>query len=299
MICRLLHHLFHIKEYTKNMDEERPSALKPLKNHPTSVRVADDVEDDEPPKPPKTHEPVGPNYYKHKKRSFHPFLIIVVLLLLAAGAIYWFMIRAQPAKSPAKKTTGSSQNDSSTTSLPTTHYDSSNFSLGFNYPKGWKLSDEAGSGKLTVTSTSMQLKAANGQNVTGQAVLLMRDTTQPLNEFAKGNATAVADSQKISYTKPTQTQRADTYISFINYASSAATGLDGIYITGDAGYQKEQAIPSIDIAKIQPVIDVTFLKCNNSKCSGTGTPITLNSSAWNSTSFSKPIKTMLQSLAVQ
>jgi len=145
----------------------------------------------------------------------------------------------------------------------------------------------------------MQLKTANGQTITGQAVLLMRDTTQPLSEFTKGNATAVADSEKISYAKPTQTQRANTYISFLNYASSSTTGLDGVYVTGDAGYQKDQAVPSTDIVKIQPVIDVTFLKCSDSKCTGTGTPLTLSLTAWNDANFSKPVKSVLQSLSIQ
>lgn len=279
------------------MDEERPPGIKPITEHTDSVQDAADV-DEGLPRHSKNFEPVAPNYHK-TKRKFHPFLIIVILLLIAAGAIYWFLIRAQPVKATTKKSASNAQSAVSAPVSSTTHYDSANFNLGFDYPKSWKLNDESGSGKLTVASTPMELKTADKQNVTGQAVILMRDTTQPLNEFAKGSATAVQGSEKISYKKPTQTQRADTYISFVNYASSGDAGLDAIYVTGDAGYQKDQAVPSIDIAKIQPVIDVNFVRCSDSKCSGAGTPITLSSAAWNDVNFSKPIKSLLRSLAIQ
>jgi hypothetical protein len=278
------------------MEEHRPSSSRPIKNHDAPERTAADVEESTPRA--KDFEPVAPDYYK-TKRNFHPFLVIIVLLLLALGAIYWFLIRAQPVKAPTKTgSTGTSQK-STTIISSTTHYESSSFNLGFDYPKPWKLTDESGSGKLSVVSPPMQLKSSSGNMVTGQAVMLMRDTTQTLPEFSKGNAAAVQDSEKISYTKPSQTQRADTYISFLSYANSADTGLDGIYITGDAGYQKNQSVPSTDVARIQPVIDVTFLKCGDSKCSGTGTPLTLTSAAWSDATFSKPIKTMLQSLSIQ
>jgi lipopolysaccharide export system protein LptC len=285
------------------MDDERATGSKPQEDDQDSVLAAASagMEDPEQTARPRNFEPVGPNYHK-LKRKFHPFLIIVLLLLLAVGAIYWFMIRAQPAKAPTKKTAGSSQTSSSTANLSTTHYDSSNFNLGFDYPKSWKVSDTSGSGKLTVTSPAMKLIDSDNQKVDGQIVMAIRDKTQKLSEFDKGNAAAILDSEKITYTKPSETQRGNTYISFLNYASSTgsnAAGIDGIYVTGDAGYQKDQAVPAADISKIDPVTDVTFVKCSDSQCTGTGLALTLDVSNWQDSSFSKPIKTMLQSMNIQ
>jgi hypothetical protein len=145
----------------------------------------------------------------------------------------------------------------------------------------------------------MKLKDTSGQNIDGQIIMTIRGKTKKLSEFDKGAATAVLDSEKISYTKPSQTQRGDTYISFLALAGSKDGGLDGIYITGDAGYQKNQAVPTVDISRIDPITNVTFVKCSDSKCSGTPTALTVEPENWEDTNFSKPIKTLLQSLTIQ
>jgi cytoskeletal protein RodZ len=281
------------------MDGQDP--LKPMSNHPNAVKIDQTPQAQEPqepfesesdsPTPKPKFEPVGPDYHKNKSKKGLWIIIFVIIVLLAA-AVYWFLLKPEPVKAPTK-TSSSNQEQSSAaqTSTATTHYDSSSFNLGFDYPKGWKVSDVAGSGKLTVTSPDEQLKGADGQTVSGQIVMTIRDKTQKLTEFDKGNATAVLDSEKIAYTKPTETQRGNTYLSFLGYASSTQTGLDGIYITGDAGYTKDQAVPLVDVSKSDPVISVTFLKDNKQ--------VTISSNSWSNDSFAKPIKTMLQSLAIQ
>lgn len=117
-------------------------------------------------------------------------------------------------------------------------------------------------------------------------------------EFDKGNAVAVRESEKIAYTKPSSVQRGSTYLSFLQYASSTATSLDGAYITGDVGYQKDQAIPKADFTPVDPVISLTFVKCADNSCTGEGTPIGVATTMWEDASFGKPLKTMLQSLVV-
>jgi hypothetical protein len=286
------------------MDGEDPSNSNPKADHPDSVLAAASAAMEEPEtKSAKNFEPVGPNYYKTKK-NFRMFLIIAVLLLMVLAGIYWFLIKPKPVKAPtvSPAAVSSKSSQSAQSKVDTDHYASSNFNLGFDYPKGWKVSDISGSGKLTVTSPTMNLKDSDNQAVKGQIVMTIRDKTQKLTEFDKGNAAAILDSEKIAYTKPAETQRGNTYISFLNYASSTgsdAAGIDGIYITGDAGYQKDQAVPAVDISKIDPITDVTFVKCSDSKCSGAGTSLTVNAGNWQDSSFSKPIKTMLQSLSIQ
>jgi hypothetical protein len=282
------------------MDEQYPPEQRPQSNHPNAVNpIAEQTE--QPTSIPTPREPLPAQYQKEKGKKGR-YLIIAVVILLIAAAAYWFFLKPKPVKAPAKSTTSPVSSSSSApkeAKVDTDHYDSSNFNLGFDYPKGWKVSDIAGSGKLTVTSPAVKLKDTNGQQVDGQIIMAIRDKTQKLSEFDKGAATAVLNSEKITYTKPTQTQRGDTYISFLNYASSNNSGLDSIYITGDAGYQKDQDVPAVDISKIDPITNVTFVKCSDSKCSGTGTALTLDTKIWQDSSFSAPIKTMLQSLAIQ
>jgi hypothetical protein len=122
---------------------------------------------------------------------------------------------------------------------------------------------------------------------------------QPPKDFDAGNAVAVRDSEKVSYTKPTPSQRAQTYLSFVQYAATTTHGaLDGIYITGNVGYKKTQPIPKTDVAARDPIVGITFVKCANDACSGAvPTPLSIKASEWDNNSFKAPIKTMLTSLA--
>ncbi len=250
------------------------------------------------PPPAAPAEKVGPEYWKKPKRSKLIYIIIILILLIGSG-VYWFLLKPEPAAKTAQTRTALTVKPETRIASSTTHYDSSSFSLGFDYPKGWTVTDTAGSGKLTVVSGPLQLKDANGQQVNGLIVMTIRDRTQKLTEFDKGAATATRDSEKIAYTKPTQTQRGSTYISFLQYATSPGGGsLDGIYITGDNGYQKDQDIPLVDVAKADPVVSITFLKCADAKCAGTRTALSVQDSIWDDNSFSKPLKNMLESLSI-
>ena len=228
-------------------------------------------------------------------------IFLLILLALIGGGIYWW--RKHHAASPAPHQTSQSSQSSNAQAAPqvsTKQYTSSSFNLSFNYPETWTVAD-TGNGKLTVTSPAQQLTAADGQQQTGQIVLtIQNESSADFSMFKQGSAVAVLDSSKIAYSSPTPTQRANTYISFLQYASTSTHGaLDGVYVTGDFGYQKNQTIPESDITKVDPVITVTFNQCSNASCSGTVKPMSISSSAWNTSSFSGPIVTMLKSLAIQ
>lgn len=246
---------------------------------------------------PSPNESVGPDYWRKSKRSKLIYLVVIAALVITAVA-YWVLAKPESANQASHNQAAQTTQPVNLISGSTTHYDSSNFNLGLDYPKDWSLSDTSGSGKLTIISPALQLKNAAGQTVSGRIIMSIRDKTQKLTEFDKGAATAVRDSEKIAYTKPTSTQRGSTYVSFLQYASSNSGSLDGLYITGDNGYQKGQDIPLIDISKSDPVINITFTKCANSKCSDVGTPLSLNQSVWDENNFSKPLRNLLESLSI-
>jgi hypothetical protein len=250
---------------------------------------------------PKNYDAVPHNYHKESHGRRNAFIVMILVALLLAGGGYWFFLHKKPVKSVT-----TSQSSQTSAAVPTNkinaktkNYESTNFSLSFDYPEDWKVSDATGSGKLTATSPVMQLAATDNQPVTGQIVLTIRDASQKLTEFDKGNATAARESEKIAYAKPSSAQRGSTYISFLAYATSAdTTVLDGVYVTGDSGYQKGQAIPQVDIAKVNPLITISFVKCSDNNCSGTGTPLSTSYALWDDATISGPLKTMFESLVV-
>jgi hypothetical protein len=235
-------------------------------------------------------------------------VVVVILVLILLGGVgygaYWFLTKKDSNKSADKSPSNSQQStddqsaDEELITTETEHYTSNSFMLEFDYPKDWKVSETDG-GLLTGKSPAIALKQADGKSVTGQVIFTIRNKQQEMPEFDKGNATAVLASEKINYTKPSSAQRGSTYLSFLTYAGSAqANRLDGVFITGDVGYQKGQAIPKADFTPVDPVISVTFMKCADQACADEGTQIGIDAAMWQKTGFGTAIKSMLQSLVI-
>jgi hypothetical protein len=195
-----------------------------------------------------------------------------------------------------------SATDEALITTKTKQYSATNFTVSFAYPEDWTVGEAPGSGKLTVRSPKLAMKNVAGKTVSGQVVLSIKDKNQPMTEFDGGNAVAGLDSEKISYTQPSGVQRGSTYISFLDYAEasgSALTGINGIYITGDTGYQKGQAIPKADFVAVDPIVNLTFELCENGVCKATGQgALTIGADSWNDRQFKDPLVNMLKSLVI-
>lgn len=238
---------------------------------------------------------------KKPKRKWWKWLIVVIILaavLTAAG--YWFLTKSNGTEdSKNKQTAGntkqseesSSANGNENATITTKQHQSSAFNLQFDYPDDWTVTEDGG--VLTAKSPTMQLKGASGKTVNGQILVTIQGKQSELKDFKNGNGLAVRESEKISYTKPTANQRAQTYLSFVSYAGSATPGIEGMFVTGDIGYQKDQAVPMVDIVRVDPLIIVSF--------AGTGARgLSLSPDNWNDNNlFTKSIKTVLTSLSIQ
>ena len=219
-----------------------------------------------------------------------PFTIfIIVLVLLGAGTAAYSLLKNH--KSTKTQIAPVAQTEPAKISSPTKSYTSPNLYLTFSYPANWTIVDSGG-GTMTATSPTMQLKDAAGQNVSGKITMTIQTSAQTLPGFATGNATAAIASQKIAYTHPTQTQRADTYVSFLTYASTTSpNGLDAIYISADNGYTVGQAIPQADLIPVSPIISLTF-------SDKSGKAMTISANSWDDSSFSAPILAILESFSI-
>lgn len=228
-------------------------------------------------------------------------LVALVVLLSLAGAAYWFIKNRQSTNEPASNA-DTVQNGNqlaqaaSQITAKTKHYVSQNFRLEFDYPEDWTASDD-NSEEISVLSPDIKLTSTEGQPVIGQIYFRVRANGQKLQGLEGGNATAVRASVKIAYTKPTQVQRDSTYISLLRYAGTME-GLDGVYITGDLGYQKDQAIPEIDIEKVNPIISIEFYRCPDSGCVEVSGINGIGVASWDDKNISGPLESMLKSLVI-
>lgn len=242
----------------------------------------------------------NPLYHKALDSNWRRLLLIFGVLVLLAGAgasVYWFFLRNK--SDTAKPSEASQQNTAQPASkIATTskHFVSQNFRLELDYPTDWTAPADNNQ-TLTFLSPDIQLKSSDGQTVNGQILLTIQAKNLKLPGLDGGNALAARDSKKIDYLRPSQVQRASTYISFLRYASSAS-GLDGVYITGDNGYQKDQAIPKVDIEKVDPIIYISFSKCPKKGCIEVGAALSIQAEMWDDPNFSGPLENMLKSLVI-
>jgi hypothetical protein len=239
---------------------------------------------------------------KPPNRSKHRLLIIILVVVIAivVGGLFILKNRkVKPETTQGTKTAVTHQTASNTVvtpSAPLKTYSSTPFNLEVKYPESWVVSQN-GATSLNISSPVTQLKNAKGQSVEGEILVSVLPTGQIPAAFGTGDGAAVLSSQLVSYASPTVNQRAQTYLSFVQYATTTTLGgLDGIYITGNYGYQKDQTIPRTDLTGLSPLVAVTFEQCADTSCT-TPVALTIQSSVWQDSSFSAPILNILKSFS--
>ena len=230
---------------------------------------------------------------------------IVLAIGLVGGAVYWFVLKKPASKSSGTQSTHTTESkkrqpsdDQAGTTFTTKHHDSTQFALGFDYPESWSITTDEG-GTLVAKSDVMNLTTSQGQQK-GQVVLTIQSKQTSLPQFQKGNGVAVRESEKLTYLKPTPNQRAQTYLSFVSYAGSATNGISALYVTGDIGYMVGQAVPEVDIVRVDPLISVSFQACDSANGCKEGVPLAVSPASWKEGgALAKHVKTILTSLAIQ
>ena len=246
--------------------------------------------------------PVSDLAPKRKSSPLVRVMLMIVALAVIVGAGLFLLNQhnksAQKATStsPAKSNTGSSGAAVTDIDSTTKRYDSTNFSIGFDYPADWSISDP-GSGKLSVISPMLQLRAANGQAINARIVMTIQNQQSSISQFAANTAIAPLASQKLTYKQPTPSQRAKTYLTFVNYAGSSKA-INALYITGDNGYTAGQYVPGSDIAKDDPLVSIGFFGCSDTACSNYSSAAAIAVSSWSDAGLSKPLINLLQSLVI-
>ena len=239
------------------------------------------------------------------RRIFIRLLAILLAVVIVGFGVYLLFFHSKAPAAHSTHQASSMANHTSSSSnakaapVSTQSYTATNFNLSFNYPTGWTVVN-SGTGPMTVTSPPMQLTSADGSLVTGQVTMTIQAQGQIPASFSAGTALAVLNSQHITYKQPTSSQASQTYLSFVQYSSTNTKGgLDGIYVTGNYGYVKDQDIPASDINNVNPLITITFTKCGNSACTMNLIPLSIASTLWSKSEFQAPILTTLRSFAFQ
>jgi hypothetical protein len=243
------------------------------------------------PKPEPTATPIA------KRRKRHPFLkallVLVIIAGLAVGVYYFASKAADKANKPAASKNTTTQVKKPAAAASTTKpYSSDTFALSFDYPTDWKVAETTTS--ITATSPTTSLPTASG-NTKGVAVLTIQNHQTTIPNYPANGALAALESPKLTYAKPSGVQRAQTYLSYLGYTS--ANAIDGLFITGDSGYQQGQQVPMSDIIKGNPLVSVQFMTCSATDCAGTTSqPLAVKSTSWNALPLQGQVTKMLESI---
>jgi hypothetical protein len=234
---------------------------------------------------------------EQKRRGKRNKIIFIVILCVALVGVGVYAVLLRPKKSQPTTQKQSTQQTAQAPATQTEAYSSSDLRIGFDYPKNWKVHDET-VGLTTVESPVVQLKDAMGLSTNSKVVVSLLSTGSEIPNFKDTGAQAVVDSTKITYTKPSDTQRQQTYLSFLTYSSEV---LDAVFVTGDNGYQKDQYVPEGDIKKGDPIVGVAFYACKQTDtCEGeAATPLGISADAWATDANLQAAARLVESLRVE
>jgi hypothetical protein len=287
--------------YTRGMDGQYPADLNKRSEAPDTQAPAPSFAPARPPEDEDLYLPPSQRPKpKWRKTVVKAVKIFAIVLLVAAvtGGVYWKFFQGKkptPTQPPAGATHTVQKANAYTDQ--TKSVSSANVGLTLTYPATWEINDETD--KLTINSPIVLLTDTNGQQTNGKITLTIQPKGTMPSAFDGGGVISALESQKIKYTKPTPIQRAETYLTFVQYAESLTKGrLDAMFVTGDFGYDANQFVPKTDIAKLDPLIQVTFQKCDDDQCAKPANT-SINAGMWaDDVNFQKTITTMLKSIRV-
>jgi hypothetical protein len=231
-----------------------------------------------------------------KKRKIKGIIFIAVIgLALIGAAVYFLVLRKQPApaSNSNQQTATQQQPAESVDDELSEHIVSQDLQLAIDHPKTWQK-DDGTQGQLVLQSPTAQITTADGSKTSGRVVITIVSAGSTVPKFTGTTGKALADSKKIAYSQPSQSQRKETHLSFVGFGSTSGVG--AVYITGDAGYKKDQDIPKTDVAKSEPIIAVSFVKCDGGNCQE---GMTIDPAAWDGDKILQVAESILKSLVVQ
>jgi hypothetical protein len=240
---------------------------------------------------------VEPLQKQKKQRRKRRLLILLAVIIVAAGGIgYWFMNKPSETKQPAstqQKQPVEEESDKEVVETTENHV-SQNFRLVFDYPSNWEV-DESDPKQLLVSSPTTKFSQSGSESkITAKVVVTVRAKNSQLPEFTE-NSAALRESEKMAYAQPSGQQRGQTYLTFVSHSG----GLEGVYVTGDNGYEKDGFVPRSDVMQADPVISVRFIECPNKSCDPkAGKYIGVDEKEWETNKYLQQAKKLLESLVI-
>lgn len=246
-------------------------------------------------------QPIKEKRQKRKKQRII-FGIIALIILIGAG-LYFALTRKNSTQRTIDSTQQANQQTEvevrEDTNVKTENFVSNELSLAFDYPSNWKIHDEPGDKQIMLDSPALKLRTPEGESKTGKIVMRIRGKGTKLDEIKTDSLTAARESVKLTYSKPSPSQRGQTYLAFLRFSNGLSGGVGGMYVMGDTGYKKDQYVPKADFTPLDPIISFSFHSCNTAdSCTESGQNLSIAPSEWEDNPAFDKVKSILESLVV-
>gem|GEM_PF-842715 len=201
-----------------------------------------------------THHPhFGTKHKKSKKVLYIALGVIGALVLLGAGGTAgWLLLKKSNSGKDAAATAQQSANQNSSQSSSSKQpsgvqskganyaYKSTKLNIGLTYPKTWTMRESADKQEIIVTSPQTTYVKKDGTSTQGVVTVKLRNGIIPdAMKTTVQNSVAVADSEVVAYSQPTDGQRQYTNLSYVGPdANNFGFGL----ITGNTAYKAGQLV---------------------------------------------------------
>jgi hypothetical protein len=254
--------------------------------------------------------PIAPAGVKPPKRSRKRILLIVLFVLVnlgLAGANGYLMTNKKSdvptvAVTATKATTTSKKAGAkvtASTDIKTLHYVSKPLGIEFDYPVDWRVSSDAANTSISLTSAPFSFTDTSGQARAANISLSITPASQAGATYTvvyDGDVIG-ADSESLTYAKPTSGQRKQTNISFASTSNTNPKELSYGFVSGTYVYKSGDAVSSQEHAKVDPQIAFYINPCGNEKCQALNTT-SFAISDWKTNSNLQQVKALLESLRI-
>lgn len=158
---------------------------------------------------------VPPSPHAPKSKSKKPLVIVLVLLVVIAGGVgAWLFLKKDPTPAQTETTQTTEQaapQPETAMATGTKTYTNDIMRLSIDYPDNWTVTEE--NNAALIESPDFTYNTVSQGEVTGNFRIYIRQGAKTADSEYFGRGYAIAPSETLTYAKPTDNQRKETFLS--------------------------------------------------------------------------------------
>lgn len=200
-------------------------------------------------------EVTNPNKNSGSNAKKYLIITLVLIILFGAGgfAAWKFLLNDNKQTSNLPVSETESQNNAQDENFLqglTQEYTSDRLLIDFKYPDSWKVDEN--SGEIMVYSPSAEITDANGERISAEFRVLIKQGARETDSEYLGRGFAVKESKPIKYTDPSSNQREESLIT--DFGLDSSNYFSYFVVQGNFKLKKGETLGSDFAAKADEIL---------------------------------------------